>query len=66
MLCAVFQTSHTEESVGSLEDVIFPSDQARLQQVLASAEPYDTLEEAYLVTKGVHELGDNPSNGKVC
>ena len=66
MLCAVFQTSHSEESVGSLEDVVFSSDQARLRQVLANAEPYDTLEEAYLVAKGVHKLNDDPSNGNVC
>lgn len=52
ILMAAFQASHSEETVGSLEDVISSRDQARLEKVLTSAQPYSTLREAYYVAKG--------------
>ncbi len=68
MLVAVFQPSWSagsEESVGSLEDVISTQDQAHLEQVLGTFEPYNTMEEAYHVARGVFVLGVTDSNRKV-
>lgn len=69
MLGALFQVSRgagSEESAGSLNDVVSLRDQARFMQVLSGAEPYDTIREAYLVGKAVKELGLTNSNGHVC
>lgn len=66
---AVFQPSQSvgsEETAGSLQDVITLQDQARLAQVLRSAEPYSTLEDAYNVARGVFALGVTDSTRKVC
>ena len=68
VLVAVFQPSWgagSEESVGSLEDVITQQDQARLAKVLQSAEPYNSLEDAYNVARGVSALGVTDSTRKV-
>ena len=66
---AVLQVSHgvgSEESVGSLDDVISPRDQTRFEQVLYRAEPYNTVKSAYLVSKAINAIGQRGSNSKVC
>lgn len=65
MLVAAFQASLSEETVGSLSDTISSRDQGRLEQVLIRAQPYDTLREAYYVTKGLAGLGVSSTNTKV-
>ena len=63
---ALFQPSHTEETVGSLVDIISSRDQAHLEQILVNAAPYNTLREAYYVAKGLSGLGITDANKKVC
>ena len=55
----------SEDSVQSLEDMVSGRDQARLEQVLLRAEPYNTIEEAYLVARGAAALGRTTSTDKV-
>ena len=55
----------SEESVDSLQDVLTPQDQAHLEQVLRSSEPYNTLEGAYDVARGISVLGVTDATRKV-
>ena len=49
----------------SLVDVILPHDQRRLEKVLLSAEPYGTMETAYLVASGAVALGSTKETKSV-
>ncbi len=54
-----------KSTISSLVDAILPQDQSRLEQVLISGEPYDTLETAYQIATGAVALGSTPKTQKV-
>lgn len=68
VLVVTFSVSwaQTADAVGSLVDVILSNDRLRLERVLAQTGPYDKLQDAYSVARGINALGSSDVTKKVC
>lgn len=59
------QSAASDDSIGSLQDVIFSQDLLRLEKTVARAEPYKSLREAHLVLKVINGVKLTAENKKV-
>lgn len=59
------QSAASDDSIGSLQDVIFSQDLSRLEKTVARAEPYKSLREAHLVLKVINGVKLTAENKKV-